>query len=111
MNNKIALLISGIALIGTTAMANKHDGSDIPACQGVTDKCMSAQVTAVDKRTGKTVTGYIAGEHKFDGHGLWADCVSPLAKGKTVEGVTGVTADAAKACLEGEKATHPKKKK
>ena len=109
---KMNLMIAGVLMVsGLQAFAvGKHDGSDIPACAGVTDKCLAAQVTSVDSKTGKTMTGYIAGEPKRDGHGLWADCVEKLAKGQPVDGVTGVTADAAKACLAGERAAHSTKK-
>lgn len=105
---KLSLSVSVILLaLGSGVLA--ADGSDLPACKGVTDVCMAANVTAVDNKTGKTEHGYVAGEHARDGKGLWADCVAPLSKGKQVEGVTGVSADAAKACLAAEHAAHPKK--
>ena len=95
-----------LLMIGSIAFA-KMDGSDVPACAGVTNVCMSASVSATDSKTGKQMNGYQPGEHKRDGEGLWADCVAPLAKGKTVAGVTGVTQAAAQACLTAFKAAHP----
>jgi hypothetical protein len=103
------LFLSQIFIFGSLALA-KNDGSDIPACKGVTDVCMAANVTATDSKNGKTMNGYQPGEHKRDGEGLWADCVAKLAHGKTVAGVSGVTQASAKACLDAEKATHPRKK-
>ncbi len=81
-------------LSSSIALAVK-DGSDVPACAGVTDVCMKA--------------GYEPGEHKKDGKGLWMDCVVPVAHGKTVAGVTGITQAAAHACGQAERAAHPKK--
>ncbi|MGZ3690623.1 MAG: hypothetical protein ACXVAX_03920 [Pseudobdellovibrio sp.] len=108
---KLSLSVAVILFaLGSSAFAAANDGSDLPACKGVTDVCLAANVTATDSKTGKVEHGYVAGEHARDGKGLWADCVAPLAKGKTVEGVTGVSADAAKACLQAEKAAHPKRK-
>jgi hypothetical protein len=108
---KSGLLILGSAFAFTSIAMAKHDGSDIPACKGVTDVCMAADVTATDKTNGKTVKGYQPGEHKKDGEGLWVDCVAKLAHGKTVPGVSGVSQTAAQACLDAEKASHPGKKK
>ena len=107
------LILTAFLINSTFAFAAgaKHDGSDIPACKGVTDVCLAANVTATDSKTGQIEHGYVAGEHLRDGKGLWADCVGQLAKGKTVEGVTGVSQESAKACLTAEKAAHPPKKK
>jgi hypothetical protein len=108
---KLSIFILGLGILsGAVAFAN-HDGSDIPACAGVTDVCMKANVSAKDSKTGKEMHGYQPGEHKRDGEGLWVDCVAKLAQGKTVEGVTGVTQAAAKACLQAEKSAHGKKTK
>ena len=94
--------------LSAVAFAGKHDGSDVPACKGVTDVCMAANVSATDSKTGKAMHGYQPGEHARDGEGLWVDCVAALAHGKTVAGVTGVTQAAAQACLQAERAAHPK---
>lgn len=110
------ILSAVLVLVGATVFAvearceGKHDGSTLPACQGVVDKCLTAPVSAVDSRTGATVNGYTPGEHKYDHHGLWVDCVGQLAKSKPVEGVTGVSAASAQACLAAEKAAHPGRK-
>lgn len=106
MKNAYSWIALATVFCGSMALA-KMDGSDIPACKGVTDVCMSANVSATDSKTGQTMHGYQPGEHKRDGEGLWADCVAPLAKGKTVAGVTGVTKDAARACLDAQRAAHP----
>jgi len=106
---KIASLALLCALISTTSAFEKNDGSDVPACKGVTDVCMAANVSAIDSKTNTAMHGYQPGEHKRDGEGLWADCVAKLAHGQTVAGVTGVSKDAAQACLTAEKAAHPKK--
>jgi hypothetical protein len=60
-------------------------------------------------KSGKAMHGYQPGEHKRDGEGLWVDCVAAIAHGKTVAGVSGVSQSAAQACLNAEKAAHPKK--
>lgn len=112
--NKLNQLILVTVLTAGACSAwavGKNDGSDLPACQGVTDKCMAASVTATDSKTGKTINGYVSGEHKRDGHGLWVDCVEKLAKSQPVEGVTGVSAESAKACLIAQRAAHPVKNK
>lgn len=106
--NQVILALLVTATLPAFAVG-KEDGSDIPACKGVTDVCMAAQVTATDSKTGKVMNGYISGEHKRDGHGLWADCVEKLAKSQPVQGVTGVSADSAKACLVAQRAAHPRK--
>jgi hypothetical protein len=108
---KKILVSSVIVFSSLAAFASHKDGSDVPACKGVTDVCMAANVTATDSKTGKPVTGYQPGEHRKDGKGLWADCVSKLAKGEPVEGVTGVSKESAKACQQAEKSAHPKTKK
>ena len=100
-----SIVILSSLLAGSSAFA-KHDGSDIPACKGVTDVCMAADVNATDSKTGKSVHGYEPGEHMRDGKGLWVDCVAKLAKGETVAGVTGVSKESATACLAAEKAAH-----
>jgi len=118
MNTKlISKIINKKTILGTAilsasfAMAAVSDGSDVPACKGVTDVCMAANVSATDSKSGKAMHGYQPGEHNRDGEGLWADCVGPLAKGKTVAGVTGVTQAAAKACQQANRVAHPPKGK
>ena len=108
---KILLGALVIAAFSTQAFAKVDDGSDVPACHGVTDVCMAAQVSGVNNKNGKTVQGYQPGEHSRDGKGLWVDCVDKLAKGQPVEGVSGVSADSAKACLLGKRALHPSVKR
>jgi hypothetical protein len=108
--NKIALAATAALFIAGSMAYAKNDGSDLPACKGVTDACMAASVSAKDSKSGQTVSGYQPGEHKRDGGGLWADCVHKLAKGQQVVGVSGVSQQAAKACLDAEKAAHAHKK-
>lgn len=107
---KILLGILIVAAFSTQAFA-KDDGSDVPACRGVTDVCMAAQVSGVNNKNGKTIQGYQPGEHSRDGKGLWVDCVEKLAKGQPVEGVSGVSADSAKACLQAKRVLHPSVKR
>jgi hypothetical protein len=104
---KILLGALIVAAFSTPALAKVDDGSDIPACHGVADVCMAASVSAVNSKNGKTIQGYQPGEHNRDGKGLWIDCVGKLAKAQPVEGVSGVSAEAAKACLQGKRALHP----
>jgi hypothetical protein len=103
MRPAIQLILFSTFVFGGLAHA-KMDGSDIPECKGVTDVCMNANVSAKDSKTGKEMHGYQPGEHKRDGEGLWMDCVVPLAKGKSVNGVTGVSQSAAEACLKASRA-------
>jgi hypothetical protein len=105
------LSVSIASLAFSSAAFAKNDGSDIPACAGVTNVCMSANVSATDSKTGQVEHGYQPGEHSRDGQGLWVDCVGKLAHNKPVPGVTGVTAAQAQACLAAEKAAHPPKAK
>jgi len=107
MKKQIKLLLSPIALIASLAFAVKNDGSDIPECAKVVQACTSANVSATDRKTGKTIHGYQVNEHKLDGKGLWHDCIDPLASGKSVEGVSGITQDEAKVCAVAEKKLHP----
>ena len=101
----VAFAVSALGFASTTLAVT--DGSDIPQCKGVTDVCQNAQVTAVNKKSNKTITGYQNGEHTLDGHGLWADCVAMLAQHKPVAGVTGVSAQAAQGCMTAQRAAHP----
>jgi hypothetical protein len=105
--SKFALIV--LFVTGSMAFA-KNDGSDLPACKGVTDVCMAANVSAKDSKTGQEMHGYQPGEHKRDGEGLWVDCVHKLAKGQQVAGVSGVSQPAAAACMAAEKASHGRKK-
>lgn len=104
---KKTILVS-LLILGSAAFA-KQDGSDIPACKGVTDACMAASVSGTDSKNGKSMHGYQPAEHKRDGEGLWVDCVAKLAHGKDVPGVSGVTSAQAQACLDAERAAHYKK--
>src|ERR1700728_5340991 len=95
----LALLFS----MGVSAYAGQcglmTDPTVTSACQSVWSACQSANVK--DPATGKS--GYQFGE-KAQGDGLWANCVGPLAKGQTPQGLSSVpTQQAAKAC---EQAAH-----
>jgi hypothetical protein len=109
MNRKF-MFLAPLLLSGFLAHA-KNDGTDLPACKGVTDVCMAANVSGTDSKNGKTEHGYQPGEHSRDGKGLWVDCVAKLAHGKDVPGVTGVSKESAQACIGAEKAAHGKGKK
>jgi hypothetical protein len=105
MRNFLVLILGVSFAMASTALA-KDDGSDIEACKGVTDVCIKAAVT--DAKTGKS--GYQPGEWR-EKDGLWANCVEPLSKGKSVVGLSQpVSQVSAQACLVAYKAAHPKKK-
>jgi hypothetical protein len=106
---KILFLFAVSALFISALAFAKNDGSDLPACKGVTDVCMAANVSGTDSKTNVAQHGYQPGEHNRDGQGLWADCVAKIAHGKTVASVTGITQASAQACLAAQKAAHPKK--
>jgi len=102
-------LMSQIFILSPLALA-ANDGSDIPACKGVTDVCMTANVSAKDSKSGKVMNGYQPGEHRRDGEGLWVDCVGKRAHGIEVAGLsTPISQAAAQACVQAEKAAHPRK--
>jgi hypothetical protein len=104
------LFLAPVLVFSGMAFA-QMDGSNLPACKGVTDVCMAANVSGTDSKNGKAMHGYQPGEHKRDGEGLWADCVAKLAHGKEVPGVTGVTQQQARACLDASKAARHTHKK
>lgn len=54
--------------------------------------------------------GFKPGAHKTTGMGLWIDCVRKLAKGETVQGVSGVTKEEAAKCLAEKKEIRKAKK-
>lgn len=95
--NKIALgfslfLVSSVTAFASSSASAKGDGDAIrnsPECAKVSAACEAA--------------GFKPGAHKETGKGLWVDCIKPLADGKTIEGVTGITADEAKACADSSK--------
>lgn len=95
--NKIKLGLSLVFLSSLTTFASslafaKGDAEAIrnsPECEKVSAACESA--------------GFKAGTHKDGGKGLWIDCIKPLADGKTISGVSGITADEAKACADSSK--------
>jgi hypothetical protein len=97
MKTALALILAQAILISPAAFAIQ-DGSTFPACTGVANVCIAK--------------GYLPGEHKKDGKGLWADCVSKVAKGKAVAGVsaTDINPTAAQGCMAAYKASMPAKK-
>lgn len=66
------------------------------------EKTLPAQCTAIAEQC-KTA-GFMPGDHKKTGKGLWVDCVQAVAKGKPVTGVTATQADA-EACVAAHKET------
>jgi hypothetical protein len=85
-----SLLVLSLFVCSSAFAHGGHDGSDIAACKGVTDVCMTK--------------GFEPGDHKKNGKGLWMECVHKLAKGETVEGVTGVSKESAQSCADAAKA-------
>lgn len=80
-----------VSTLATSTFA-KGDGGALrnsPECAKVSAACEAA--------------GFKPGAHKEAGKGLWMDCIAPLAAGKTIDGVTGITADEAKACASSSK--------
>ena len=85
---KFTVLVLTLAL-GSLAHAQKP--MELPACSSLAKSCEAA--------------GFMPGEHKKDGKGLWVDCIGAIAHGKTVAGVTATQADA-KACEDAAKTAH-----
>lgn len=78
-------LILSVVLLGMSSLAQAEKALELPACADIAKQCEAA--------------GYMPGDHKKTGKGLWVDCVGAVAKGKSVTGVTA-TADQAKACRD-----------
>jgi hypothetical protein len=54
--------------------------------------------------------GFVPGKaNKHPGQGLLANCVRPLAKGRKIKGVSGVSKSAAQACLKARRAVRARK--
>lgn len=94
MKNMLALSVSSLALLLSFA-AHADKATENPACATIAKACESA--------------GFMPGDHKKTGKGLWVDCVGAIAKGKSVTGVTA-TADEAKACQASHKSMRKSKK-
>ena len=82
-----------LMLVGAS-IAKADKATENPACANIAKACESA--------------GFMPGDHKKNGKGLWVDCVGAIAKGKAVAGVTA-TAEEAKACKASHKETKQKK--
>lgn len=82
---KFSLLVLVLGFVVSTAVWARQKPADLPQCQTITSSCKAA--------------GYLPGQHKKDGKGLWMDCVGAIAHGKTVAGVAA-TQDQAKACMQ-----------
>ena len=83
MKNKFSysiLLVAAITALGSNVRA-EEEGKNHP-CKAVHEACEAA--------------GFKKGDHK-DKKGLYLDCVNPLLKGESVQGVT-VQPDAVAAC-------------
>jgi hypothetical protein len=82
-------IILSLLFVTSTSFADHKKAQDIPECANIAKACEAA--------------GFKAGDHQKNGKGLWLDCFAPIAKGKTVNGVTGVTRKEAKSCLHASK--------
>lgn len=77
------------------AFANKHRkemeaaAEALPECTKIASECRAA--------------GYMPGDHKRGGRGLWADCVHAVSVGKAVTGVSE-TKEGARACAKAARA-------
>lgn len=89
---KSIILATAVLFMG---IAHADKATENPACAGIAKACEGA--------------GFMPGDHKKTGKGLWADCVAPIANGKTVAGVTA-TAEEAKTCMASHKAMKAEKK-
>lgn len=87
-------ILAGLLCVAPTlASAN---AADIPECANIVKACEGA--------------GFMPGDHKKNGKGLWVDCVGAIGKGKTVAGVSSTQAEA-QACQNAHKAKKAEKKK
>jgi hypothetical protein len=77
------ILLSLFASFSTFA----EKAMDLPECASAKTACAN----------------FKAGDHKKNGHGFWVDCVGKIAKGKTVEGVSGLTQADALNCVKAAK--------
>ncbi len=87
LNNTLVAL----ALILLASSASAHEHAVPSECTAIAAACEAAH--------------YMPGEHKKNGKGMWADCIHAIAKGKTVEGVSGFSADDAKKCAKAKHAS------
>jgi hypothetical protein len=96
MISRVLLTLSLFAFLGAQFTFAADPAASLPECSKIVSACESQ--------------GYMPGEHKKGGKGLWIDCIDAIAKGKTVPGVSGFTADDAKACEKAAKASRQPKK-
>jgi hypothetical protein len=90
MFSKVLAVFSLFALLGTQLTFAADSPASLPECSKIVSACKAQ--------------GYMHGSHQKNGKGLWVDCIGTIANGKTVSGVTGFTADDAKACEKAAKA-------
>ena len=90
MFSKVLATLSLLALLGTQFAFAADSPASLPECSKIASACQAQ--------------GYMSGAHNKSGKGLWVDCIGAIAKGKTVSGVTGFTADDARACERAAKA-------
>lgn len=93
-----AIVMLGMAI--SAQAEDKKEHKSIPECESIVKACDAG--------------GFKPGMHKENGKGTWVDCVGKIAKGETVQGVTGVSKEDATKCLEARKSKrdeHMAKKK
>lgn len=95
MKLKSILVITFFSTVSVFAQANEK-AVNSPECGAVVKACEAG--------------GFSVGSHKKNHKGLWVDCIAKLAKGKPVEGVSGVSSDEAKKCVEVKKQKRAEKK-
>ena len=81
----MSLLLITLLVFNVNAAEKKANG-----CKAIEAACKSA--------------GYVKGDHKKNGKGLFEDCLKPVVEGKSIEGVT-VEASVIESC----KARHEKR--
>lgn len=87
----LMVVVSNLSLAGGSSLdkVKNHkkmkDLKDDPICKKIHDECKAK--------------GYEMGAHKKNGMGMMVDCISKIAKGEAVEGVTATQAEA-EACKE-----------
>lgn len=96
MFTRVLIALSLFAFCGAQIVLAADSPKSLPECSKIAAAC-EAQ-------------GYVSGGHKKGGKGLWMDCIGSIAKGQTVAGVTGFTADDAKACRKAADAWEQSKK-
>lgn len=93
---RVLASLSLLIFLGAHLSFAANSAASLPECSRIASACESQ--------------GYKAGQHSKSGKGLWIDCIGVIAKGKTVPGVSGFTADEAKACERAAKALQQQKK-